>query len=75
MHDYEGKPLVVGARVELHPGCDLWMRGAKYGVIESVDAQLMIVRVRLDNAPRKARTFSYDRVRVIGARGVGCGDA
>lgn len=31
--DYEGNSVGVGSRVELHPGMDLWMRGAKYGTI------------------------------------------
>lgn len=30
---YDGSTLFMGARVELHPGCDLWAQGAKYGNI------------------------------------------
>jgi hypothetical protein len=30
-HGYDGKGYTVGDRVELHPGTDLWMRGARYG--------------------------------------------
>jgi len=39
--------LKVGSRVELHPGMDLWMRGARYGtVIKEEDDTL---HVRMDN--------------------------
>lgn len=30
---YDGKPYGVGDRVEIHPGTDLWMRGARYGKV------------------------------------------
>lgn len=50
--DMDGDTLRVGSRVELHPGMDLWMRGAKYGTITSVrDGKPC---VRMDN-PRVKR--------------------
>ena len=30
-HGYDGHGYTVGDRVELHPGTDLWKRGARYG--------------------------------------------
>ncbi len=36
---YDGEPVCVGYRVELHPACDLWMRGAKYGEIVRYDGE------------------------------------
>lgn len=29
----EYQTFTRGDRVELHPGCDLWMQGAKYGTV------------------------------------------
>lgn len=47
---YDGKPYAVGDRVELHPGCDLWMRGAKYGAVHSVSITPNDrVKVRMDH--------------------------
>lgn len=36
-----------GDRVELHPGCDLWMRGARYGTVKRL-LSVGRVRVQLD---------------------------
>ena len=33
---YDGRPYTVGDRVELHPGLDLWARGARFGTVHSV---------------------------------------
>lgn len=30
---YDGRGYAVGDRVEIHPGTDLWMRGARYGTV------------------------------------------
>ena len=32
---YDGKPYGIGDRVEIHPGTDLWMMGARYGEVVS----------------------------------------
>ena len=32
-YGYDGNGYNVGDRVELHPGTDLWMRGARYGEV------------------------------------------
>lgn len=47
---YDGKSFSVGDRVELHPGMDLWMRGAKYGTVHSVSLTPNDrVKVRMDH--------------------------
>lgn len=51
---YDGKPVAKGDRIELHPGCDLWMQGAKYGVIVGTsltpDDRL---KIKLDMLPKR----------------------
>ena len=63
---YDGAVLAVGDRVELHPGLDLWMQGARYGLITAVfpkgSDRLHIV---LDRLPGKVLRVPADRVRLI----------
>ena len=33
LYGYDGRAYGIGDRVELHPGTDLWMRGARYGLV------------------------------------------
>lgn len=42
-----GSPEVrkIGARVELSPGFDLWMRGAKYGTVRKVTGDIASVKM------------------------------
>ncbi len=59
-----------GDRVELHPGCTLWMRGARYGTVESIfhSRQVDFPRylVRMDNtAVRNPQVFAPERLRAI----------
>jgi hypothetical protein len=50
---YDGVPYGVGDRVEIHPGTDLWMRGARFGVVESFSLTPDDrVKVRLDKLPK-----------------------
>lgn len=53
-------------RVEIPVYCDLWMRGARYGVIdqsaEPKDGRV-IVYVRLDRLPRRRIKFYRDELR------------
>jgi len=66
MTGYDGNGYDVGDRVELHPGSDLWMRGAKFGTV--VGASLTHydrVRVRLDRIPGKVYCGPADRFRRI----------
>jgi hypothetical protein len=49
---YDGNGYGLHDRVELHPGCDLWMRGARYGeVVGCSRTPADRVHVRLDNRP------------------------
>lgn len=55
---FDGSRLRAGDRVELHPGCDLWMRGARFGEVQKITADrrwptqpdLAWVHVALDRA-------------------------
>ncbi len=51
---------LIGTRVELHPGCDLWMRGARFGTIVGVEGDLFKVRV---DGVKKLQRFPADRLR------------
>jgi hypothetical protein len=51
-----------GDRVELHPGCDAWMQGDRYG--EIVDLQEEYAAVLMDKSGQILRC-SYDRLRKI----------
>jgi len=52
VYGYDGLGYTTGDRVELHPGTDLWMRGARYGVVVGIAATTATkVRVRLDAYP------------------------
>jgi len=55
-------PFKVGDRVELHPACDLWMRGARFGTITKITKTF--VWVKLDKAARPLR-FRADLVQPI----------
>ena len=52
MSDYgERSSWEAGCRVELHPGHDMWMRGARFGTVTSQKGD--VVFVKLDLNPRK----------------------
>ena len=52
-YGYDGCEIRVGARVELHPATDLWMRGARYGTVERMSLTPNDrVKVRLDRTGR-----------------------
>ena len=49
-HGYDGHGYTVGDRVELHPGTDLWMRGARYGDVVGLSLTPNDrVRVKIDS--------------------------
>lgn len=39
------KDFVAGDRVQLHPGTDLWMRGARYGTVMRVGRDKLTVHI------------------------------
>jgi hypothetical protein len=43
----------AGDRVELHPACDMWMRGARFGTVAKVGRKLLTVDI--DMLGRKVR--------------------
>jgi hypothetical protein len=50
---YDGREYGIGDRVELHPGADLWMRGARFGVVVGiVPTPDDRVRVQLDKGQK-----------------------
>ena len=55
-YGYDGNGYTIGDRVELHPGTDLWMRGARYGDVVGLSLTPNDrVRVKID---RTGRTIS-----------------
>lgn len=66
VYGYDGNGYAVGDRVELHPGCDYWARGARYGVVVGiVPTKLDQVRVVLDKIPGRKFSGPADRFRRI----------
>ena len=48
----------IGERVELHPGCDAWMRGDRFGVIVATlerHGVVTSIRVKMDKSGRVLR--------------------
>lgn len=63
---YDGQSYSIGDRVEIHPGTDLWMRGARYGVV--VGSSLTPkdrVRVEMDRVPGRTFAGSEDTFRRV----------
>ena len=50
-----------GHRVEIHPGCDMWMRGARFGTVTSVRGN--VCYIKLDKLPRRRLQLTTDRLR------------
>ena len=64
---YDGLSYSIGARVEIHPGTDLWMQGARYGVVVGLaPTPNDRVRVKLDRTGEKIWSGPADRFRAIG---------
>ena len=62
---YDGKTFRVGDRVEIHPGTDLWMMGARYGTVVGTSLTSEDrVRVEMDKV-RGLRSGPADRFRAI----------
>lgn len=65
-YGYDGNGYSVGDRVEIHPGTDLWMQGARYGVVVGMSITPDDrVRVKLDKLPKRTFSGSADTFRVI----------
>jgi len=63
---YDGNGYSIGARVELHPGLDWWMRGARYGTVvgtrSTTDDRVIVT---LDAAGDRKFSAPADRFRAI----------
>jgi hypothetical protein len=63
---YDGVPYGIGDRVEIHPGSALWMRGARFGVVESFSLTPNDrVKVRLDKLRGMLHAGSADTFRKV----------
>lgn len=66
VYGYDARAYTRGDRVELHPGTDLWMRGARYGVVRGiVDTKRDQVRIELDKIPGRLFSCPADRLRSV----------
>jgi len=54
----------IGRRVELHPGHDLWMRGARYGTVRKVEGDTLVIKMD-HSAVKKLVRVRKDRVTLI----------
>tara|TARA_R110000764_G_scaffold153114_1_gene240963 strand:+ start:836 stop:1042 length:207 start_codon:yes stop_codon:yes gene_type:complete len=62
---YDGNAFTVGDRVEIHPGTDLWMMGARYGTVVGTSLTPEDrVRVEMDKV-RGLRSGPADRFRAV----------
>lgn len=63
---YDGIGYGVGDRIEIHPGTDLWMRGARYGVVVGLSITPQDrVKVKLDRTGAKVWSGPSDRFRLV----------
>lgn len=63
---YDGSQYTLGSRVELHPGCDLWMQGARYGTVVGCHSTLQDrIVVQLDKLPKGKHSGPEDRFRAV----------
>ena len=66
VYGYDGNGYTVGDRVELHPATDLWMRGARYGVVVGMSrTSADRVRVELDVKPDQTFAGHADTFRIL----------
>ena len=63
---YDGSQYKIGDRVEISPGTDLWIKGAKYGVVigSSITPDDR-VKVIMDKLPSKKFSGSEDTFAAI----------
>lgn len=62
-------PLAIGTRVALHPACDEWMQGDRYGLIIGAQwslkapGEVSAYRVKLDSG--RVRKFHPDNLSAV----------
>lgn len=65
-YGYDGNGYTVGDRVELHPATDLWMRGARFGVVVGMSLTPNDrVRVKLDKTGNRIYSGSALTFRIV----------
>jgi len=63
---YDGNGYGVGDRIEVHPGTDLWMRGARFGtVVGLASTPKDRVRVKLDKTGDRLWAGTADTFRTV----------
>lgn len=65
MSNYSIHDFIVGARVELHPATDLWMRGDRYGTVTKLGR--LFVHVRLDKSERTVLINTHNIANILEA--------
>ncbi len=60
----------AGIRVELSPGCDLWMRGAKFGTIRKIVGQVAVIKMDHPQV-KKLQRVAVDRLTLTTTRLIG----
>jgi hypothetical protein len=64
----------AGVRVELSPGLDLWMQGARFGTLRSIEPVSQVATVKVDSVRKlqriKLQDLSARTARFIGPKGV-----
>ncbi len=61
---YDSIEYSLHDRIELHPGCDLWMQGARFGIVVGFSFTLEDqVKVKLDKLPGRKFSGPADRFR------------
>lgn len=61
VYGFDGSGIQEGDRVELHPACDLWMMGARFGNVTKLTQRS--ANVLLDKIPGKVIRVAHDLLR------------
>ena len=65
-YGYDGNGYSIGDRIEIHPGTDLWMMGARFGEVIGISLTPRDrVRVKLDRIPGRKFSGSTDTFKRI----------
>ena len=65
---YDGNGYAIGDRVEIHPGTDLWISGARYGTVIGIRPSAVAhrrVHVEMDRIPTRKFYGSEDMFRAV----------
>ena len=62
--EYGECDLHIGDSVQIHPGLDVWMRGARYGVVHRIQGDMYAIRMH-HPAIRRLVWTTKDRLQLI----------